>query len=214
MDNDEDLAIAIRNMTIAAERKSSRVTELESQVEALTAEKNSLAQENADMADLIAELEAKVNNEVDVSLLGDEDDDGDNGGGGGGDGGGGGGGDGGGGGGGGGNGEPRKLLPIPKPRVKHIAKRIATGERITVYNCMYIGLYSKDDMYKNAAWFRDCIVDAFKQKCINYGVKENIHVNLDNIPTDFVVVKRKLNEFATLNQREFIRAMFDMLESF
>jgi ABC-type xylose transport system substrate-binding protein len=79
MDNDEDLAIAIRNMTLAAERKSSRVAELEAQVEALTAEKNSLAQENADMADLIAELELKVNNDADVSLLGDEDDNGDNG---------------------------------------------------------------------------------------------------------------------------------------
>jgi archaellum component FlaC len=217
MDNDEDLVVAIQTMTLAAERQkaaASRIQELERQIEVLTTDKNSFAQENAELSDLIAELEAKVNNEndeADNSLLGD--DDGDDGGGD----------DGGDGGGGGGNSNTRyrrPLLPIPRGKVSYLVRRISTGERLTVYNCMYIGLYCKDDRYARADKFRDDIVEAFGKMCRHFASDKELakkikfKVDLDNISTDFTVVKRKLNEFATLNQREFIDAMFDMLEKF
>ena len=230
MENDEDLAIAIRNMTLAAEKQMvdkismvSRVAQLEAQVATLMKERDSLADDNATMTDMIAELESKLSNENEISLLGDDDykddkecddedkdDKGGNGssGGKGDD-----GGDGGGGGnGGGGCGNTDNLLSIPEIKVKYLLKRIEDGKRITIYNCMYIGLYAKDNRYKKAAQFRDRVVAAFHTMCIRYADERDIPSDKHSIPKDFAVVKSRLNDLATLDEREFIRNMFIMID--
>jgi hypothetical protein len=215
MEDEEDLVIAFRNMmTKKNSVMVSRISELEDKVAALTKDRSSLMEDNATMADMIAELESKLTNDNEISLLGDintsectgSDDDKEE--------------EDGGGGCGGGNGgggddtkSPVPLLSIPEDKAKYLLKRIEDGKRITIYNCMYIGLYSKDNRYRKAVVFRKRVVSAYHTMCIRYADEMNIPSDKHNIPNDFAVVKSQLNDLATLDEREFIRNMFVMIDN-
>lgn len=189
---DDELAIAIRNMQLAANAERARIGELESRIASLTDEKESLVEENAAMADRIAELEARDASKTKKEEGCDS-------------------GDGGGDGDGGDNGV-LPLLPIPEWRVRHIINRISSGERITVYNFMFIDMYSKDNRFLRADKFRERVIKAFKQMCILYAVENDIPTEEHNIPTDFETVKKNLNNLAPLIERSFIREMFKVNE--
>jgi hypothetical protein len=199
-DDDDHLTIAIRNMTIAAEKEkedkattNARIAELEARIVALEEERDSLVEDNASMADQIAELEAKeadAKTKRESGVGGDPPDDPNDPGGAG--------------------ASPRPLLAIPEWRVRHIVGRISSGERITVYNCMFIDMYSNERRFLRADRFRARIVKAFKQMCLLFAEEEGIPSDVHEIPTDFEVIKIKLHNLATLNQREFIREMFRM----
>lgn len=199
---DDPLSAAIRNMTLAAEAEraereavNSRIVELQARINALEEERDSLVEDNASMADRIAELEAKeaeATTKRESGIGGDPPDDPD---------------------GPGTTGATLPLLPIPEWRVRHITSRIAAGERITLYNFMFIDMYSKDNRFLRADRFRARIVKAFRQMCLRYAMEEGIPSEVNDIPTDFEVIKNKLHDLATLNERVFIRAMFQRSEA-
>ena len=170
--------------------KNSLMTEMDSlaiEKNSLMAERDSLVDDVSSMADRIAELEAReadANTRRESGIGGDPADDPDV------------------------SNTNLPLLDIPEWRIRHITSRIATGERITVYNMMYIDMYSKDDRFTHAIRFRTRIVNAFKKMCLRFAHEHGIPSEVHDIPTDFEVIKIKLHELATLNQRAFIRLMF------
>jgi len=100
------------------------------------------------------------------------------------------------------------LLPIPLWHVRHIIDRIAAGERTTVYNLMYIYLYSEDNRFIDADKFRNKIVNAYNEFCHRFVALEGLPHDADNIPDDFHVVNEKLHSLATLNQHDYITRVF------
>jgi hypothetical protein len=193
MNNDEEdhFILALRQMTIAAEKEKSEKSELmttikrlEETIVAITTERDNISEDYAALSDRIAELEAK---ELDdktkrESLQGYEELDKD--------------------------GDAAPKLHIPEWRISYITNRIAQGERPTIYNMMYIDAYSKDSRYNRAARFRSKIVSAFQDLCINFANEKGIDYTTQEIPKDFEEVKMKLHDLATVNNREFIRKFF------
>ena len=194
MDSEDDpLVAAIRSMTLAAETQragreavNSRIAELEARIVSLEEERQALVDDNASMADQIAEYEAQEKRRRESGNGADPGDDPfDT-----------------------GAGTNIPLLPIPEWRVRHITCRISTGERLTIYNCMYINMYSMDNRFLHADKFRDRIVRAFKQMCLRFAAENDIPSDINDIPTDFEIIKVRLHDLATVNERSFIRDMF------
>ena len=99
-------------------------------------------------------------------------------------------------------------LPIPEWRIRYIYDRIATGERPTVCNIMYINMYSNDRRFIGAERFCRKMVEAHKIMCLRFAGKMGIPANPDDIASDIDGVKRSLKDFATLKEHDFITRMF------
>ena len=105
-------------------------------------------------------------------------------------------------------GENNDRLRIPEWRIKYICDRIATGERPTVCNIMYINMYSNENRFIGATRFCKKIIDAHKTMCLRFAGAMGIPANPDDIASDIDGVKRSLKDFATMKERDFITRMF------
>lgn len=105
-------------------------------------------------------------------------------------------------------GENNDRLRIPEWRIKYICDRIATGERPTVCNIMYINMYSNENRFIGASRFCKKIIEAHKTMCLRFAGAMGIPANPDDIASDIDGVKRSLKDFATMKERDFITRMF------
>jgi len=105
-------------------------------------------------------------------------------------------------------GENNDRLRIPEWRIKYICDRIATGERPTVCNIMYINMYSNGNRFIGASRFCKKIIEAHKTMCLRFAGAMGIPANPDDIASDIDGVKRSLKDFATMKERDFITRMF------
>ena len=105
-------------------------------------------------------------------------------------------------------GENNDKLRIPGWRIKYICDRIATGERPTICNIMYINMYSNENRFIGSSRFCDKIIKAHKTMCLRFAGEMGIPANPDDIASDIDGVKRSLKDFATMKERDFITKMF------
>jgi hypothetical protein len=104
--------------------------------------------------------------------------------------------------------ENNDKLRIPGWRIKYICDRIATGERPTICNIMYINMYSNENRFIGSSRFCEKIIKAHKTMCLRFAGEMGIPANPDDIASDIDGVKRSLKDFATMKERDFITKMF------
>jgi cell division protein FtsB len=104
--------------------------------------------------------------------------------------------------------DPLDKIPkdkIPKWRIRYICDRIATGQRPTICNMMYINIYANINRFHGAEKFRQRIVSAFWTLCVRYKEELGIpSIDPNDIPTDFDAIKNHLKDMATVSEQEYI----------